>query len=329
MSIRKSGLPKVSVIGSGIVGMAFAYGATLQGLAREMVLMDVDVNRAEGEAMDLSHATAYLGSMGVRAGDATGDYEECRGSEVFVVTAGKAQKPGQTRMELLAANAEIIIGIMKKIEAVSEDPVVIIVTNPVDVMTAVAVQAGNFIKGRVFGSGTVLDTARFRRLLADQCRVDAKSVHAHVLGEHGDSEVCVWSRANVSNVPLREYCDQRGTKLTEQVKQSIDTDVRRAAYEIIDRKGATAYGIGVSLCRILEGIVRDAKTILTVSAPAGHIYGLSDDVCLSLPCILGAGGVEQVLETKMEDDELAALKESGRLIHEACDELREAGILKA
>ncbi|MFP4070519.1 MAG: L-lactate dehydrogenase [Desulfovibrionales bacterium] len=314
---RRTSLPKIAVVGTGAVGMAFAYGVVHQGLARELVLTDLDKRRAEGEAMDLSHSTAYLDPLIIRSGG----YEVCRDADVFVVTAGKAQEPGQSRLDLLHANARIVISIMKEIEAVSENPIVIVVTNPLDVMTAVAVGASRFTQGHVFGSGTVLDTARFRHLLADHCRVDARSVHAHVIGEHGDSEVCVWSRANISNVPLEDFCRQRGTPLTREVRERIGRDVRSAAYDIIDRKGATAYGIGAGLCRILEGIVRDAKTLLTVSAPPCGVHGLKEDICLSLPCVIGAGGVEKVLETVMSDGELESLRRSAQVIHTALSEL--------
>lgn len=319
-------LPKVAVVGVGAVGMAFAYGAAMRGLAREIVLMDIDKERAAGEAMDLSHATAYSRSVTITsAGVTPEDYDTaCRGADIVIVTAGKAQKPGQSRMELLQENAGIITSIVKDIQKVSPTPIIIIVTNPVDVMTAVAVQASTLAPGHVFGSGTVLDTGRFRRQLANLCAVDVKSVHAHVLGEHGDSEVCVWSRANVSNVPLEHFCQQRGIVIDDATRQRIDTDVRRAAYEIIDRKGATAYGIGASLCRILEGIIRDSKTILTVSAPAKGLHGLDDDVCISLPCVIGASGVEQALETPLAEAELAALQKSGAVIHEAMTSLKGA-----
>lgn len=314
---RQSSLPKVAVVGTGAVGMAFAYGVVHQGLARELALTNLDKRKAEGEAMDLSHSTAYLDPMVIRSGG----YEVCRDADVFVITAGKAQEPGQSRLELMHANAKMVTSIMREIEAVSENPIVIVVTNPLDVMTAVAVKASRLSPGRVFGSGTVLDTARYRHLLADHCRVDARSVHAHVVGEHGDSEVCVWSRANISNIPLEDFCRQRGTPLSEEVRARIDRDVRRAAYDIIDRKGATAYGIGSGLCRILEGIVRDAKTLLTVSAPPCGVHGLEKDICLSLPCVIGAGGVEKVLETVMSDEELDGLRRSAQIIHEALSEL--------
>lgn len=315
----RTSLPKVAVIGVGAVGMAFAYGAVMQGLAREIVLVGLNEKRAEGEAMDLSHATAYSSAVTISSGGAkAGGYEACRDADIFIVTAGKAQAPGQSRLELFQENAAIITDVMENIEAVSKQPIVIIVTNPVDVMTAVAVQASSLSTGSVFGSGTVLDTARFRRLLASHCNVDAKSVHAHVLGEHGDSEVCVWSRANVSNVPLLDFCRQRGVALTDDIREQVDMQVRRAAYEIIERKGATAYGIGASLCRIVDGIIRDSRTILTVSAPSGGVHGLADDVCLSLPCILGASGVEKVLETALDGSESAELRKSGEVIHSAC-----------
>ncbi len=300
---------KLSIIGMGNVGAAFAYALSLKRLVNELVLVDINRPMAEGEAMDLRHGLPLLGPMEIK----TGGYELCAGSDIVVITAGANQKPGQTRLDLLKANSEVVREIARSILDLGGSPVLVIATNPVDVLTLELYKETGLPAGRVIGSGTVLDSSRFRQILAEILRVDVRSVHAHIIGEHGDSELAVWSRANVSCVPLDNFFAQRGVSFGESVRRDILEKVRRAAYEIIERKGATAYAIGVALCRIVEAIIKDEKSVLTVSTPVKGLHGLPD-VCLSLPCVVGAQGVEMILESPLAEDELTALRRSAEVL---------------
>lgn len=307
---------KIAVVGMGNVGSAFAYALTLRRLCTDLVLLDLDRGKAEGEAMDLRHGLPLLGPMNVRVGD----YADCADADFVVLTAGAAQKPGQTRLDLMRTNVAVTRSIVEQVMARGGNPLLVLTTNPVDVLTLVALEASGLPQSRVFGSGTVLDSSRFRSVLAEHCRVDPRSVHAHVIGEHGDSEVLLWSRANVSGIPLEDFCEERGISCDAAFRERSQTAVRRAAYEIIARKGFTAYAIGVSLCRIVEAVATDQKSVLTVSVLAEGRYGLPR-VCLSLPCVLGAEGVEQVLETPLAEGELEELRHSGRVLREHLDQL--------
>jgi len=306
---------KVAVIGMGNVGSAFAYALMLRRLATDIVLIDLDQRRAEGEALDLKHGLPLVGPMNVYAGT----YADCADADLVVVTAGANQKPGQTRLELLKQNAGIAADVVRRVLAAGGRPVFLMTTNPVDVLTRVALDVAvplGLPAGRVFGSGTVLDSSRFRHLISRTIGADPRGVHASVLGEHGDSEVCVWSRANVSGIPLGDVMRTRGLELSEGFKEQMSLDVRRAAYTIIDRKGYTATAIGVALCRIVEAVLNDQKSILTVSTDAERRYGLPR-VCLSLPCLVGADGVEGVIDAPLAPEEEAALKRSGDVLFES------------
>jgi len=306
---------KIAIVGMGNVGSAFAYALMLRRLATNIVLIDLDPRRAEGEALDLKHGLPLVGPMDIAAGT----YADCADADMVVITAGANQKPGQTRLELLKQNAGIAAQIVKNVLATGGRPVILMTTNPVDVLTRVALDVAvplGLPPGRVFGSGTVLDSSRFRHLLSKTIGGDPRGVHASVLGEHGDSEVCVWSRANISGIPLGEVMRARGLDLDTAFKDQMALDVRRAAYEIINRKGYTATAIGVALCRIVEAVVNDQKSILTVSTDAEGRYGLPR-VCLSLPCLVGADGVEGVIDAPLDPEEETALKKSGEVLFES------------
>ncbi|MCM0755008.1 L-lactate dehydrogenase [Desulfovibrio aminophilus] len=307
---------KVAVVGLGKVGCAFAYAMTIRRLATDLLLLDIDRRRAEGEAMDLRHGLPLVGPMNI----AVGGPEDCADADIVVITAGAAQKPGQTRLELMKTNAAAVAGIVERITAAGGRPLLLLATNPVDIVTHVALRASNLPPGQVLGSGTVLDSSRFRSLLAEHCRVDPRNVHAHVLGEHGDSEVLLWSRCNISGIPLELFCEERGMGCGAAFREATQEGVTRAAYDIIDRKGSTAYAIGLSLCRIVEAVVRDQKSVLTVSTLAEGHYGLAD-VCLSMPCVVGAGGVEQILDAPLDPGELEALRRSGAILRGHLDDL--------
>jgi len=307
---------KVAVVGAGSVGATFAYALMLNGLVGEIVLIDIDRKRAEGEAMDINHAVPLSNPVRVWAGD----YSDCAGADVVVVTAGTAQRPGETRLDLVQRNAEIFKDVIPSITEHNETGILLIATNPVDVLSCVAWKLSGFPSKRVIGSGTVLDTARFRYLLSEHLDLDPRNVHAYVVGEHGDSEVPVWSLANVAGMRLQEYCRRAQCDIGDDVRDRISHQVRDAAYEVIDRKGATYYAVSVALVRIVEAILRDQHTVLTVSNLVRGSYGISD-VMFSLPAVIGREGVERVVELALDDEEVAALKRCANVLHGVLDEL--------
>lgn len=306
---------KLAIVGMGNVGAAFAYALVLRRLVTDLVLIDLDHRRAEGEALDLKHGLPLVGPMNVYAGS----YADCADADMVVITAGVGQKPGQTRLELLQQNAGIARGIVTSVLAAGGRPIILMTTNPVDVLTRAALDVTEPLglpRGQIFGSGTVLDSSRFRHLLSTTLGIDPRGIHASVLGEHGDSEVCIWSRANVSGIPVGDVMRARGLTTDAAFRDQMAQDVKRAAYEIIDRKGHTATAIGVALCRIVEAVVNDQKSILTVSTCVEGHYGLPR-VCMSLPCMVGAGGVEAIIDAPLAPDEEAALRKSADVLFES------------
>jgi L-lactate dehydrogenase len=303
---------KIAVVGgAGAVGASAAYALMMSGLVSEIVLVDVNERRAEGEAMDLMHGAPFVRPVTVRAGT----YDDCADCQIVVITAGAAQKPGESRLDLVRKNTGIIRDMVPQIARVAPNSILLIVANPVDILTLAAVEASGFPPGRVIGSGTVLDTARLRALVGQRLNIDPRSVHGYVIGEHGDSEVVVWSRATVAGLPVAEFCEQRGSDCDSQMQAEISEQVRRAAYEIIERKGATYYAIGLGVRHIVEAILRDQNTVLTVSTLMTGQFGISD-ICLSLPSIVDHGGVEGVLIPKLSDEEVAALCRSAEVLKE-------------
>jgi L-lactate dehydrogenase len=310
---------KVAVIGAGNVGATFAYTLVLSSLVGEIVLVDVNRQRAEGEAMDISHAVPLSNPVRVWAGD----YADCAGADVVVVTAGSAQRPGETRLDLVKRNASIFGEIVPNISECNRTGILLVATNPVDVLSYVAWKLSGFPARRVIGSGTVLDTARFRYLLSEHLGVDARNVHAHVIGEHGDSEVPVWSLANVAGMRLDEYCRRERCDIDDDVRTRISQQVRDAAYEVIERKGATYYAVAVALVRIVESILRDQHSVLSVSNLVPSTYGI-DDVYFSLPAVIGRHGVERVLNLSLDESEALALDRCAGVLHAVLDELELA-----
>ena len=294
---------KVGIVGSGMVGSATAYALALLGVAREVVLVDLDRKLAQAHAEDILHATPFAHPVWVRAGS----YGDLEGARAVVLAAGVAQRPGETRLQLLDRNAQVFAQVVPRVLEAAPEAVLLVATNPVDVMTQVAYRLSGLPPGRVVGSGTILDTARFRALLAEHLRVAPQSVHAYVLGEHGDSEVLVWSSAQVGGVPLLEFAEARAR---------IDEGVRRAAYRIIEGKGATYYGIGAGLARLVRAILTDEKGVYTVSAFTPEVEGVLE-VSLSLPRILGAGGVEGTVYPSLSPEEREALRRSAEILKEA------------
>ncbi len=306
---------KIAVVGAGRVGSTFAYALLLSGLVGEIVLIDVDRKRAEGEAMDLSHAMPLSHTTRIWAGD----YPDCFGADVVVIAAGTAQRPGGTRLDLVKRNAAIFRDIIPRITAHNQAGILLIATNPVDVLSYVTWKVSGFPSQRVIGSGTVLDTARFRYLLGEHLGVDPRNVHAHIIGEHGDSEVPVWSLATVAGIGLGDYCSLEELVLSADIKERIFHQTRDAAYEIIQRKGSTYYAVAVGLLRIVESILRDQHSVLAVSSLVFGYCGI-EDVYLSLPAVVDRGGVERVLHLPLNEQEKEALRQSAVVLRGVLDE---------
>lgn len=292
-----------------MVGSSAAYAMALQGIARELVLVDHNKELAVAQAEDISHAVPFVSTTVVRAGD----YADLAGAGVVIIAAGVSQKPGESRLDLLSRNAAVFRIVVSQILDVAPDVILLIASNPVDIMTDIATRISGLPPSRVIGSGTILDTARFRSLLARHLAISPQSVHGYVLGEHGDSEVLAWSCACVGSVPLMSFAKQIGKPLTDAVRAEIDDGVRRAAARIIDGKGSTYYGIGAGLARIAKAIARDQRDILSVSSVTEDIAGVSK-VAASVPRVIGAGGIMMDLIPELNVEESAALHHSAAML---------------
>ncbi|ACA60025.1 L-lactate dehydrogenase [Candidatus Desulforudis audaxviator] len=301
---------KVVVVGAGAVGATVAYTLLTADLANELVLIDINRDRAEGEAMDIADGTPFTGPVRIYAGD----YEDCRDALIVIFAAGANQRPGETRLELAARNVKVVRDVMDRLLRYWNGGVLLMVTNPVDVLTYAALRFSGLPENAVIGSGTVLDSARFRYLLSRHCRVDGRNVHAYVLGEHGDSEVFVWSRAAIAGIHVDDFCDRRGVPRPD--RQDLSERVRRAAAEIIARKGATYYGVSLSVRRICEAVVRDQESVLTVSGLVDGYYGVTD-TAFSLPTIVGRRGRVKVLDIPLAPEEQQALCYSAGILKQA------------
>jgi L-lactate dehydrogenase len=295
---------RIAVIGAGLVGATSAYALMMSRIASEIVLVDVDHERAVGEAMDLNHGIPYVSNQKIWAGT----YDDVKDAAITVITAGANQKPGETRLDLVKRNSEILKGVVEAVVAAGNQGILLVVANPVDVLSYVAWKLSGWDSKRVMGSGTVLDTARLRHHLGLRFGVDPRSVHAYILGEHGDSEMALWSSANIGNVPLEQFPQYDRAALDQ-----IFHDTRTAAYQIIQRKRATYYAIGLGVTRICEAILLNQHSVLSVSTLATGQYGI-EDVYLSLPSVVGVGGVQQVLTPPMNDEEIAALRHSADVL---------------
>lgn len=307
---------KVAVVGCGFVGSSSAFALMESGLFSEMVLIDATKAKAEGEALDISHGLPFAKPMQIYAGE----YEDLSDASLIVVTAGAGQKPGETRLDLVKKNIGIFKTIIPEISKRNRDAILLIVANPVDILTYAAVKLSGYPEARVFGSGTVLDTARLKYLLGEHLQVDSRSVHAFVIGEHGDSEIAAWSSANVSGVPLNDFCEMRGHYNHEESMKRIAEDVKNSAYQIIEKKNATYYGIAMSVKRICEAIVRDEKSVLPVSCIQHDNHGISD-VALSMPHIVGKDGIEGVVPISLSEEEAAALRASAKTLRTVLDDV--------
>ncbi|ADG81618.1 L-lactate dehydrogenase [Thermincola potens] len=311
--VKKEGkeLVKVTIVGTGFVGSTTAFALLIKGLASEIVLIDKDHRKAEGEAMDLRHGTSLAFPVNVYAGD----YEQAAGSDIVIITAGVNQKPGETRIDLVNRNAEIFKKIIPKVAQYCAGAVLLVVANPVDILTYITVKLSGFPPAKVIGSGTLLDSSRFRQALSAHCGVDARNVHAYIIGEHGDTEVPLWSLTNIGGVSIEEFCLLSDKGCTRPEKKKIFDEVKNAGYDIISRKEATYYGIGLALTRIIEAVVRDENSILTVSSLLQGQYGVYD-VCLSLPSVVNRNGISRVLELPLVIEERQAFRESAAAMKE-------------
>ncbi len=300
---------KIAIIGAGSVGATVAYACQIKGVAQSIALVDTNAKKVRAEVLDLNHGRQFA-QVEVLGSD---DYEVVRDSDIIITTAGAKQDPGQTRMDLAATNVAIMRSVMDSCLRVAPDAMHLVVSNPCDVLTYAALKFSGLPPWRVMGSGTVLDSSRFRFLLAQQCRVAEANVHAFIVGEHGDSELPLWSIANVGGVPISEFRPEGRDPLTAEERASIKDSVVNAAYEIIEGKGATWYAVGLAVARIVEAILDDQRRVLPVSSLLRDYRGVSD-VCLSVPTVLDQTGVAQVLDVPMSDEELAGLRASAETV---------------
>lgn len=289
---------KVGLVGTGLVGSSFAYALMIRGLATELVLIDKSAEKAVGEMMDFNHGLSFTKPMKIQAGD----YSDLAGAKIVVVAAGASQKPGETRLQLLGRNAEIFRSIVPNVIQYNPGGIILIATNPVDILTFISLKDSGLSPSRLIGSGTILDTSRFRFLLGQYYGVDTRSVHAYIIGEHGDSEIPLWSLANIGGVRLQEFAPLKNRKYDQDEMNKLFMTVRDAAYEIIKRKGATYYAIGLGLLSIVESVLGNYRSVLSVSTLMTGQYGVKD-ICLSLPCVVGEHGIEEILTLNLSSDE--------------------------
>ena len=307
---------KAAMIGCGFVGSASAFALMQSGLFSELVLIDANHDKAEGEAMDIAHGLPFAGQMKIYAGD----YDDIVDAAVIIVTAGAAQKPGETRLDLVNKNVNIFKSIIPEIAKRNYKGILLIVANPVDILTYTAVKLSGLPENRVIGSGTVLDSARLKYALGEHLEVDSRSVHSFIIGEHGDSEIVAWSSTNVSGIPVNDFCELRGHFNHEEAMHRIADDVKNSAYDIIEKKGATYYGIAMSVKRICECIMRDEKSILPISSMMHGEYGISD-ICLSMPTVVGREGVETRVPIQLNEQEESALSASAEQLSKVAAQL--------
>jgi L-lactate dehydrogenase len=309
-------LQKAVMIGCGFVGSASVFALMQSGLFSEIAMIDADMEKAEGEAMDISHGIPFARHMRIYAGT----YDDVKDAGIVIITAGANQKPGETRLDLVHKNVGIFKSIIPQITSRNFDGILLVVANPVDILTKVAQKLSGLPENRVIGSGTVLDTGRLKYRLSDHLQVDSKSIHAFIIGEHGDSEIVAWSSANVSGVPLSNFCEMRGHYEHREAENEIAEKVKNSAYDIIQRKRATYFGVAMAVKRICEVIVRNEEAILPVSTAMHGEHGI-DDVVLSMPCVVGRNGIETQIPIVLSEEETAKLQESAKVLKEILDSL--------
>lgn len=308
---------KVAIVGAGAVGATFAYAMAQNGAADEICIIDLNEDLCKGQVLDLSHGLPFYPTINIYAGTEE-DYAD---ADVIVITAGAAQKKGETRLDLLKKNGAIIEGIVDQITAQNSNATILVVTNPVDILTKIALERSGWDRSRVIGSGTVLDSSRFKFLLSEFFNVYVGSIHAYILGEHGDSEFAAWSMANISGVQLDEYSKQLGIENWQEKKKEIELEVRDSAYHIIDYKGATNFGVGLALVQIVGAILKNQRRVLTVSYHLEGEYEI-DDICLATPCLLSQNGVESIVGTELTEEEQKKLIHSANILKKEYADLK-------
>jgi L-lactate dehydrogenase len=307
---------KIAVIGAGGVGATTAYALMVQGVGSEIVLIDLDQDKAEGEAMDLRHGASFVNPVDIYAGD----YKDLADAKLIIITAGAAQKPGETRLDLIKKNTGIFKNIIPSITKYNQEGILLVVTNPVDILTYLTYKISRFPANRVLGSGTVLDSSRFRSLLSKNCGVAASNVHGYIIGEHGDSEVPVWSLTNIAGTQIDNYCPICKKGCADNDLKEISDQVKNAGYDIIEKKGSTFYAVALAVSRIARAILRDENAVLTVSSLMEGYYGV-EDMSLSLPTLINSNGIKKVLELPLSEDEEKAFKESAEHLKENIKEI--------
>lgn len=315
MNIRKK--TKISIIGAGFVGATSAYALMMRGIASEIVIIDINKDKALGEALDLAHGVSFVNPVDIYSGD----YTDIKDSDIIIITAGAAQKPGETRLDLVNKNFDIFKSIIPEIMKHSPNSILLVVSNPVDILTYITYKLSDLPKQKVIGSGTVLDTSRFKYLLSEHFDIDARNIHTYIMGEHGDSEIATWSLTSVAGMNVNEYCSKVCSKCKDLSKDKILEDVKKAAYEVIEKKGATYFAVALAITRIVEAILRDENSILTVSSLLEGQYGI-DNIYLGIPSIIGASGIKKVLEVPLNDEELQELTLSANTIKEYINKLK-------
>lgn len=316
MSHGKLGGQKIVIIGAGFVGTTFAYSLLIHGIGSEIVLIDKDRQRAEGEVMDLTHGVPFANPMRITAGD----FPDCSDADIIVITVDKGQKIQQSRLELAQGNYELLRQIVPNIKRYNESGILLVVTNPLDVMTYAAMKLSGFPTNRVIGSGTSLDSARLRYLISEHVRVDARNVHAYIIGEHGDSEVPVWSLANVAGIRLRDFCPSCKMPYSQKQFDDLFLKVKNAAYEIISRKGKTNYAVALALTAISRSILRDENSVMTVSTLLNDYNGVSD-ICLSVPAVVNRQGIRETITLPLEPNERENFQKSASIVRNVAKSL--------
>ncbi len=309
---------KVAIVGAGQVGATTAFTLAVKGLVSELVIIDINKEKAEGEALDINHGLPFLNPANIYAGT----YQDTRDAEVVIITAGLPRKPGQSRRDLIHSNSRIVQEIVNQLNIYASDPVIIVATNPVDLMSLTAQRTSKQPKGKVFGSGTLLDTARFRFALAQNCHIEARSIHADIIGEHGEGELPVWSLANISGVPMATYCSLCNRICERKKREQIFLEVRDAGMEVIKKKGATYYAIALALTRITEAVLKDEHSVLTVSMHINGYLGVYN-VSMGLPAVIGAGGIQKAIELPLNQQEQKDFISASVVLKELAKDMEE------
>ncbi|ADL08194.1 L-lactate dehydrogenase [Thermosediminibacter oceani] len=312
---------KIGIIGTGYVGSTTAFALMLQGIVSEMVLIDVNRDKAEGEALDLIHSMSFVNPIEIYAGD----YRDLKDASVVIISAGPSISKGETRLDLASKNYKVFRKIVPKIVENNENCILLVVTNPVDVLSYVTLKLSGFPENRVIGSGTVLDSSRFRAALSKKLNVDARNIHAYIIGEHGDSQVAAWSLTNIMGIKFDEFCATYIKNFDPAIKQEIEREVKYSAYKVIEKKGATSFAVALAIAKIVKSILRDENSILTVSTYVRSLYEI-EDVFLSLPCVVNRNGVDKVLLPPLLPAEKGALRNSAEVIKSYIDQLMSSKV---